>query len=388
MNRRLLTLPLAFLYCLGLLAGCSADGDGPVSAGQTGSDDFENMDFSQPYGGLTATDEPAAFDDASLQAMMIAEDGELVEDEFASDEDVQALMAEGQLPGDAHDTARPRFTFLRLAWGMVRGPGDTLGEPSGPCDVVEWTGEIHTDRGIVLVRRVMRFEEGDHLVRPRLDRRTVAFVSNTTCGFDGLLLQIIERPADHDPENTEPNRLHINTGPFSGVYEIDGLAGLSEIHEIDDAGNLFQLNGFNLSDVDYCPKGFLSGRYRILDGETGSLDEPGNAVGKMAGAYLGLNGRIRGFMMGAYGFDEQGERVFYGKYIDRLGRFRGLLRGTWVAGDGEDHLAGFEGHWVTRNGNREGLLGGLAHAVEGYPGGFYEGRWTTVCDDEAEDQVQ
>lgn len=53
-------------------------------------------------------------------------------------------------------------------------------------------------------------------------------------------------------------------------------------------------------------------------------------------------------MRGAYGINAEGTRVFFGKYIDRLGRFRGFLRGR-------------------------------AYQLPVTPGGFYEGRWVTDC---------
>jgi hypothetical protein len=93
-------------------------------------------------------------------------------------------------------------------------------------------------------------------------------------------------------------------------------------------------------------------------------------------------------MRGGYGVTEEGERVFIGKYINRHGRFMGLIRGDWYPADEERDLAEFRGQWISYGGNVEGLLGGQAHPVEDYPGGFYVGRWTTLCDDEAENLVQ
>jgi len=388
------TLILAMLLMLTtLFTGCSDDSGNPVETSQLGTDDFEKMDFTLPYGGLTVSDEYEAFADDALAAMMFAEEGEEVDDEIAHDPEVQELEDLGREAGDPNNHNRPRFTFLRLRWGMVRSSEDTLNIPEPPCDMLDWTGEIHTDRGIVLVQRVIKFERpADHLVLPRLDRKTVAFVSNTTCHFDGLLLQIIERPQDFDPDNSEPNRLHINTGPYSGVYEVEALAGFNEIIQVDDNGNLMQLNGFNLSDTAYCPKGFLSGRFRHIPAEDSDLtmsdDNPGTQVGRLAGAYMDLTGRISGFMRGGYGYDAGGNPVFYGKYIGRRGIFRGLISGTWQPAEDVRDLASFEGRWVTASGGVEGLLGGTAHPVHDYPGGFYEGRWTALCDDEAEGQVQ
>ena len=390
-NKPLRLLVILMMFAL-FITACSDDGENLAETSLTGTDDFEGMDFSLPYGGLTISDENEAFGDDSLKAMMYAEDGEEFEDPM-DDAEVQELEDQGNQPGNADDPDRPRFTFLRLRWGMVTGPQDSLIVPDGPCDVTDWSGEIRTDRGIVLVRRLIRFEQPhDHIVRPRSNKQTVDFVSHTACHFDGLLLQIIERPEDFESNNTDPNLLHIEAGPYSGVYEVEALAGLNDIIEVDDQGNLMQLNGFNLSDLAYCPKGFLAGRFRRLPVENPELtlgeEDPGIQVGRMAGVNTNLQGRINGFMRGGYGLDPEGNRVFFAKYIDRRGAFRGLMTGTWEPAENERNLRSFEGHWINAAGTTEGMLGGRAHALEDFPGGFYEGRWTTICDDEAEGQVQ
>lgn len=386
-------LTLAALLAAAIFAvGCSDNGTDPVDQGSTGSDQYTGLDFSLEFGGLTFSDEPEGFDDDALKALMFAEDAELVDDPLAEDAEVLELEAQGEEPGNPQDPNRPRFTFLRLRWGMIQGPDDSLAF-SGPCDPVNWTGEIHTDRGIVLVRRVLAFERPyDHVIFPRLNRRTVAFVSHTGCHFDGLLLQIIERPADYSEENTEPNRLHINTGPYAGVYEVSELADLDEMVDVDEVGNRIQLTGFTLSDIAYCPKGFLSGRFRMLPEDAGEgflagNDPAGQQLGTFAGLWTNLSGRIHGFLRGGYGLDADGNRVFVGKYIDRQGRVRGLLRGGWEPAEDDRAMAQFRGQWTGSGGQLEGYLGGRAHGVAGYPGGFFEGRWTTACDDEAEDSI-
>ncbi len=379
------------LLMLGLLAGCSSDETNLTAASLTGSDDYEQMDLSQTYGGLTSTDEEEAFGDEALKALMLAEEQDVVEDPLAMDPMVLALEEMGRQPSDGDLRERPKFTYLRLRWGMLRGPDDTLRvEP--PCDLTEWTGELHTDRGLVVVKRLIRFERPfDHVIFPRLDHKTVAFVSHTTCHFDGLVIQIIERPEDADLVNTEPNMLHINTPGFSGDFEVAQLARMDEVFEIDDQGNRFQMTGFSLSDIELCPKGFLSGRYRHVPADrpdTTAADRPGELYGTYAGVWTTLTGRVHGFLRGGYGVTAEGDRVFIGKYIDRRGRFMGLIRGGWNPADEEHDLAEFLGKWVSRSGNVEGLLGGQAHSVEDYPGGFFVGRWTTLCDDEAVNLVQ
>ncbi len=111
-------------------------------------------------------------------------------------------------------------------------------------------------------------------------------------------------------------------------------------------------------------------------------------LGRLAGLWQGLDGRIEGFLRGGYGLDADGQRVFVGKVIGRGGHFRALVRGTWEPGDGPNALATFTGEWAGVGGRIEGVLGGEAHPVEGYPGGFFTGRWTTLCDQQAEAVVR
>lgn len=391
MKRNIIFLVAGALLTLGLLAGCSSDESELTTAPLTATDDYSQLDFSQPYGGLTATDEDEAFADEALKALMLAEEQDLVDDPLAADPRVLEMEERSRHMDRYEEGDRPKFTFLRLRWGMLRGPDDTLMvEP--PCDLTDWTGELHTDRGLVVVKRLIRFERPlDHVIFPRLNPGSVAFVSHTTCHFDGLVIQIIERPEDSDSVIAEPNMLHINTPGFSGDFEVSSLAEMDEVFDVDDRGNRFQMTGFSMSDIEICPKGFLSGRYRHVPTDrpnTTVSDRPGELYGTYSGVWTTLTGRVHGFLRGGYGVTEDGQRVFIGKYINRAGRFMGLIRGGWNPADEEHDLAGFLGKWVSRDGNVEGLLGGQAHPVEDYPGGFFVGRWTTLCDDEAENHVQ
>lgn len=390
---RYTTLMLMLLVSIGLIAGCSEDDSSPTTTSTTATDNYDGIDFSLPYGGLTVSDESEAFDDEALKELVYSEDGEMVEDEFANDPDVLQWMDMGGDPSDPENPNRPRFTFLRMRWGMVHGPDDSLSVPEDGCGVTDWDGEIHTDRGIVLVRRVIAFENPyDRLIRPRLNRKTVAFVSKTACHFDGLVIQIIERPCDADEKNLEPNMLHINTSSYNGSFAVSELSQIDEVFQVGSDGNKFQMNGFTLSDIDYCPKGFLSGRFRTMPVEESDAmlvedDRPGEQLGKFAGLWTSLEGRTNGFLRGGYGLDEEGNRVFFGKYINRFGHFRGLLVGTWEPAGDETMMAGFSGRWINAAGTVEGILGGQAYLVEDYPGGFFEGRWTTLCDDQAEEEI-
>jgi len=192
--------------------------------------------------------------------------------------------------------------------------------------VTDWTGAVSVDRGIVVVRRAIRFERPlDHIIFPRLDQQTVGLVSQTACGFDGVVLQILERPQEPDvPDSLQsaPNLLHIDLGEFSADIAIRDLAGMAEVYEVGTQGNQFAVTGFTIGNLEICPKGFLSGHFRRLrtdcrdsvttDGHTGQR------LGMFAGMWRGLEGNIGGFLRGGYGLDENGKRVFIGKYIGPL----------------------------------------------------------------------
>ena len=310
LNPRNLVVPA--LFALLALAGCGDD-DGP---GVVTTDDYDAIDLDQAYGGLTMTDEQPAFDDPYL----IADDGEAADDPLADDPAIHEMERRGQ--GN-------RFTFVRLVWGELDAAIDG---PDG--DRVDWTGSLHVDRGVLIVRRVIRFERpGDSLVRPRPDRQTVGWNSHTGGHFDGLLIQVIERP--QDVEGQEPNLLHFATGPLTTSFPVADLAGLDQVIPVEPAGNAVHVVGFNLADPDSCPKGFVGG---IWHANPDSLGEGG----RFRGHWVGLHGLTEGYLRGRYGVNDAGERVFFGKYIGRRGQFRGLLTGTWQPGDeaGPGHLRG------------------------------------------------
>jgi len=384
---KILTI-LAVPALLGLLAGCGGD-ETATTPGTAGTDDYAALDLNDPGGGLTETDEPVAFDDAVLKAMLLTEDGQEIDDPVADDPLVLRMQERLRERDRYRDDELPGITFARLTWGMLRDPGYTA-PVAGPCDATDWTGTLRVDRGAVVVRRAIRFEfPADHVIVPRLDRRTVAFVSHTWCHLDGLVVQVVEPPLAAGEDPSAPNVLHIDTAAFQGEIPVAELAGMDRIVDVDDAGNRFHVVGFRAEDIEICPKGFLSGRYRAMNGDAPDTVRGGDGrmlgirYGTFAGACYGIHGRIQGFMRGGFGVDAEGARVLVGKVIDRQGRFRGLIRGGWEPADGNGALARFRAQWAGRYGRREGVLGGEAHPVEGYPGGFFTGRWAEDCDAEA-----
>ena len=382
LTRRTL-LGLTILLAVALM-GCGSDSDSPTTE-PAATDDYAVLDFDAVYGGLTMSDEAPAFDDAYLLQDLVQENAEEYEDDLCNDPEVRRLERMVDEGGDLHDPTLPRFTFLRLLWGNLDAEITDDGRVEDG-DAVDWSGQLHIDRGVVMVRRVVFFERpADSIVRPRIDRQTVSWFSHTGGHYDGLVVQIIEPPldADGDGEIDEgmdtPNLLTIETMAYSETFDLADLAEYDEIVEVEPEGNAIHITGFTLGDLDAGPRGFMSGRWR-LDPESG------DGTGMFRGRWMNLMGSIRGHIMGRYGVNAEGEQVFFGKYIDRNGQFAGLLGGTWAATEEPGH-GEFHGHWTNDGQAIEGHLGGRYLDLPERNGGFFQGRWATVDDDEAVESI-
>ena len=80
----LILLLMSMLVLTSLMTGCSEDTTAPADTPAAG-DDYSQLDFALPYGGLTASDEEVAFGDEALLAMSLAEEGEEVADPVADE---------------------------------------------------------------------------------------------------------------------------------------------------------------------------------------------------------------------------------------------------------------------------------------------------------------
>jgi hypothetical protein len=217
-------------------------------------------------------------------------------------------------------------------------------------------------RGVLLIRRIVAFEDRTDAVERRTDPRSIDFSSVTRSHVDGLRLTIV----DPEPASAEP--LVLTYEPADGTAwsrTIDALVEGPQSLELDEFGN--RLVAVAMPEpADVCANGFLRGRWhRVRDGR-----------GRLYGHVSDGEGEPVGHMRGIYGRRRNGEQVFFGKFIDRDGRFRGLLRGTY--GDGH-----FRGRWLDRGEPDRGRLAGEYRenrSIRGI-GGHFLGRWAeTACD--------
>jgi hypothetical protein len=349
------------------VVGCS---DNPLeTAGDTSN-------LTEDFGGYSATDESAAFGDSEL----LADEG----DEEAIDDPILATSAMVALTDDL-DAGMFHF---RAVWGMI--PYD-----STIVDATDWTGSLMLTRGGMAIRRLVHFEPDQDYTLERTDRTLVEWVSATTIHNDGIVVDVYVPPmrptydsswVDDGAGGTvlvvdtvmpEPVTLTFETGPYTRTFTLDELAALDEVVELDD-GNKVALNGFQMFRQK-CARGILAGHW--------GLDEEGNGV--FRGYWFSGNAHVDGYLRGHYGQNDEGLNVFYGKWINRNGRFEGLLRGTWSEKDRSNNGEGirnrpsgkFSGRIYDAERNPIGMLGGHFHTAPNFRGGWFQGRWKLICDD-------
>jgi hypothetical protein len=257
---------------------------------------------------------------------------------------------------DMRDIAGAVSHRVLVAWGQL--PPDR-NQPNAKV----WTGALQLTRGGMIVRRVVGFENAtDHVIRPRTDRNTVAFESVTRPFADGLVLEVV------DPTPGDGNGLVLSYHGAAGDHDLD-LAQLASgpiVIDIDADGNkLIAISLRRLANAaDPCNRGFMRGRWHRI--------RPG--LGAFIGVVADADGSPIGHVRGIYGQRRNGERVLFGKFIDRDGRFDGIMAGHYR--DGE-----FTARWLTRTGDAGRVHGAFRESLPGEEvGGGWVARWAeTTC---------
>ncbi len=331
----------AFLSSALACAAVGCTGNVPADDGEVAA---ISAALEQQNGGLTMTDEAPAFNDAaSFAAADLPEPEQAFSDAMEASAPVKA------------DLGTPGMSVVRVAmlWGQI---------PANPENqkVVDWSGTISINRGALLVRRVIRFEDKTDKLLPRTDKQSVSFTSMTRPANDGLRLDII----DPTPAKEASEPLTLSYENKSGKVFTVAVAALEDgpkTKVIDDAGDRVVAMAAPKIAID-CEHGTLGGKWHALkDGPKG--------VGKMIGVVRNDDGDPIGHIKGIYGHKKNGEEVFFGKYIDLAGHFKGIYGGHYDGGR-------FEGHWLVKDGDHGGLGGEYIEDVPGPAvGGHYLGRW-------------
>lgn len=293
-------------------------------------------------GGYDMEDEAPMFGDGLADAELA--DGVVFDDPMETDLEVAAMR-------EAPDAAVYNTLIL---WGQMR-PDRDVDAPRN------WSGRISVNRGAIVVRRTIRFEGPTDRLLPRQDRTAVAFTSATLPHHDGLNLAII----DPTPGAAEPLLVtyELAGGPtfeLPMAALVDGL----ESRVVDERGNRITAGAIRRL-VDVCDHGRLRGRWHQVAPNRG----------RFVGGVSNADGDPVGHIRGIYGERRSGDKVFFGKYINRAGQFRGIFRGTYEDGH-------FQGRWITRAGEVGALGGEYRESIPGpRTGGHFLGRWTELrCD--------
>jgi hypothetical protein len=340
------TLFLAGLLTAGivLLSGCELFDSGE-------SETVQPAELSE-YGGFTTSDEAPGFGDNDLLAAYSG--GEDYEDNLEDDPRVRA----------AANRQGARHYALRIVWGNL-DTRDSSVTAASSCPVTNWSGSLETDEGVIIVRRLIRFDRGDSIVRPRQDPRSVKWVSYTRDHVDGIQFRIVVPP--HGSTDAVAGHLAITTPFYNGTIPLASLSDYREFVTYDEC-NKISIVATEAKPSD-CPRGFMEGGW-IAESDTS---------GRFRGAWIGGEGGLMGYLRGRYEIRD-GHRVLYGKWITESGEFQGLLRGFWSPlrkDGGPDGI--FEGHWVNAAFTVKGDFKGHYHIAEGDTSGFFHGRWRKDC---------
>jgi hypothetical protein len=341
---RSLALLLSLTLAIGfILGGCSSSTD-PVDTQTTNLNEF---------GTYKATDEEPNFGDPDI-AELIAES---VEDAY---DDPVAQMP---LVDSVENAVAPDIFCFRMIWGNL--PRD-----SGVTDLTDWSGTLTMSRGAVVVTHLIRFEPGQDYLLPRYNDEgyyvpeELRWVSKTSYHIDGLATRLYVPPSVTDDLVTV-------------TYESPQLTITFTVDDLQDLDTLIAVgygNAISFQAIRYEP-GHGNPHHGTLAGRWGR-DENGNGI--FYGRWISARGRIMGTLKGNWGVDSTGNRIFVGKYIDTAGRFEGFVKGTW-----RENLLSFSplptGTFSGRiyNADREpiGLLKGHFHRGNSRRTGYFAGKW-------------
>jgi len=340
------------------------------------SDDTEELEtqLGEHFAGLTESDEAPLFGEGDVFAALdeAEEDPEYQSDDpIETDARMQADLVEEAARSDAlPDGDRPLVWGLFVAWGRQHLDREAT-------DITVWNPTLHTDCGALAVRRLVAMEEGEGVARPRSDAQTVSFRSATAPSFDGAFLVLGIRRAD--AACVDGGVLRFESQAMDAPIEVPlgDLDDLALRQPVGDDGMSVVMFAQRLepSRDGACVHGTMVGRWRRAIGDDGDARRD---LGRFHGRVLDEVGRLRGHVRGVWGVPRRGRfaghQVMFGKFIDRDGRFNGLLAGRW----GDGHFGG-GWHLTPRFLDLRGrYMGVYSDADDRDPdGGFFRGRYAS-----------
>jgi len=237
-------------------------------------------------------------------------------------------------------------------------------------DPVTWDGTMALSQGAVRLLNLIDFERPEDRILPRTIPNQIRWTSITHGDQDGLRVLLVVPQTEGAP----PDTLTFQAGDYRRVIATADLEGLNEVVDVTDSLQV-SLRAVR-ADPAVSASGFLRGHWGWA---------PGDSVGRFQGLWVRAgDGRLEGVVRGHYGIDARNASVFYGKYIDVAGHFRGFLRGTWAAtaegavgAPGFRESGTFSGHWVDEKGSALGELSGR-WMRRGDHTGVFSGDWKAL----------
>lgn len=365
--KRLLALLAVALLISG--AGCQLFNSTPTAPeNQVSESPSGEINLDDEYGGFTFSDEPPAFGEPESYEPILSEELSYNDPYQYTNEFQNQIRARGA-----------RIYRLRAVWGhLARLNPDSI---STDFCGLDWSGSMHMEGGIIVIEKVIAFDQKDYI--KRIDRSTISWISHTGPHIDGVQVKIIVPPSPIDTLtntfDTVPT-LAIETPPFSRKFTVDELDSLALLEPVDRCGNGISIVSYRINP--FRAHGHLMGEWHLIPADTiysaDSTEVRGVVLGKYRGIWFSDNGIVAGYLRGVFGINSNGERVFFGKYVDLNGRFKGILRGNY--GKCEDSLddsfpvGWFKGIWINKRRIIAGeLRGHWAADSEGH--GYFHGRW-------------
>ncbi len=304
------------------------------------------------FGPYLATDEEPYFGDAAVEQIVTTGETEY--------EDPVALSA---VVDSVENLAVPDIFCFRMVWG-------NLEHDSGITELTNWSGKLTISRGAIVVTRLIWFEPGQDYLLPRYNDdgfyvpEELAWVSKTSVHIDGIATKLFIPPS----VNEEVVTVEYESEQLTISFTMDQLETLDTMIAIGP-GNAIAFHSTRF-DPTHRLRGFLAG--------TWGRDDDGNGI--FIGKWMSSNGRMLGSVMGKWGHDDDGRPVFVGKWIDQSGKFEGFLKGYWrVRGIGDNAVGRFWGRIFNADREPIGLLHGHFKKGETRRGGFFAGRWCVGC---------
>ena len=382
--KRYLVFSMILVFAM-IAAGCESVSDDPTSPEGSGDLPLQVVDLDSPTGGFTETDEAPLFNDP--ETFMALEEGE------GEDCDYKDPLCNEEHVRNMERRFGVRIYRFRALWGrMVRAVDDST---VTDCCVVDWSGGMKLEGGVIVIERVLRFEADDEIVRT--GPNTIRWKSQTCPHVDGIQVRLIVPPVpDPDSTTAQPGtpdveipqpKLTIVAGPYERTFTMEELEALELLEPVDRCNNYMAIGSHRI--LPGCPSGYMLGKWMdaeepdtLYNDETGELR--GILMGHFKGIWVSERGWAVGHLRGIYGVNSAGEYKFFGKYVNPKGEFMGILAGDYglnptFTDTPLNDMGWFEGLWYGRNHGVKGRLKGEWVTAEGL--GYFKGVWGMLCND-------